>query len=60
MIELYDRARDPFELATSPAPAPGRARREVERAPRALTAELADCAGIEGRDPEPASGHYCR
>ena len=24
-----------------------------------ITAKLADCAGIEGRDPEPASGHYC-
>jgi N-acetylglucosamine-6-sulfatase len=63
VLELYDHARDPFELdnlaaagafATGEYPEP--ALRRLER----VTDELADCAGIEGRDPEPDSGHYCR
>ena len=59
VVELYDRARDPFELDNL---ASGPETPQVEAVQRRLseiTAELADCAGIEGRDPEPASGHYC-
>jgi hypothetical protein len=56
--ELYDHDSDPFELenliATGPPDTPLQARFVT------LTDELQDCAGIEGRDPEPASGHYCR
>jgi arylsulfatase A-like enzyme len=56
--ELYDHKTDPFELdnliATGPPDTP------LEQRFSALTDELQDCAGIEGRDPEPASGHYCR
>ena len=58
--------------ALRPAADPVRARQPRRRRPRARTTEavaaapvrrspteLADCAGIKGRDPEPASGHYC-
>jgi N-acetylglucosamine-6-sulfatase len=58
-VELYDGVRDPYELENLAA---GRLRaRAAATAERlaALAAELADCAGVEGRDPEPPSGHYC-
>jgi hypothetical protein len=60
--ELYDHAADPFELENlaSPEVAAGARAQAAETRMSALTDELADCAGIEGRDPEPASGHYCR
>jgi N-acetylglucosamine-6-sulfatase len=60
VIEHYDSVRDPYELrnlAGTPYATP-----ESEAAAGRLaqiTAELRDCAGIEGRDPEPGSGHYC-
>jgi hypothetical protein len=56
--ELYDHDTDQFELNNLLAP--GRPSDPVSDRLAALTAQLADCAGIEGRDPEPASGHYCR
>jgi N-acetylglucosamine-6-sulfatase len=61
IVEVYDRAADPFELdnLASVAPDLPRAVAATERL-SALTDELGDCAGIEGRDPEPESGHYCR
>lgn len=61
IVELYDRAADPYELdnLTSVAPGLPRAAEAAERL-SVLTDELAECAGIEGRDPEPASGEYCR
>jgi len=59
VVELYDRARDPFELDNL-ASGPETPRvKAVQARLHEITAELADCAGIEGRDPEPASGHYC-
>jgi len=61
-LEQYDLARDPFQLenlASAESPAGRRAAEASDRLER-LVRELADCAGIEGRDPEPASGHYCR
>ena len=60
MVELYDTASDPYELDNLAAAGPQSAGDRGGRARLSeLTAELADCAGIEGRDPEPASGHYC-
>ncbi len=56
VAELYDHVRDPFELQNLA----GGGAAAVEERLAALTDELVDCAGIEGRDPEPASGHYCR
>jgi hypothetical protein len=58
-VELYDHLQDPFELDNLASDADSRAAAAEERLGR-LTDVLADCAGIEGRDPEPASGHYCR
>ena len=60
VVELYDTASDPFELENLAAASPQSPATEaaVSRLSE-TTAELADCAGIEGRDPEPASGHYC-
>ncbi len=60
VMELYDRAGDPFEMRNLAAPGYGtpQSDAELERLSR-LTDELRDCAGIEGRDPVPASGHYC-
>jgi N-acetylglucosamine-6-sulfatase len=58
-VELYNHATDPFELDNLTAVAAGSRVVETEERLATLTDELADCAGIEGRDPEPASGHYC-
>ena len=59
-IELYNHDSDPYELDNLAAVAAGSRVAEAEERLAALTEELADCAGIEGRDPEPESGHYCR
>ena len=62
VLEQYDVVRDPYQLenlAHSPS-AGGRRAARIEDELAALTSELSDCAGIRGRDPEPASGHYCR
>jgi arylsulfatase A-like enzyme len=58
-VEHYDLRADPFELQNLfPAPA-GTVRASQERELAARLARLEDCAGISGRDPRPASGHYC-
>ncbi|HEY8000968.1 MAG TPA: sulfatase [Solirubrobacterales bacterium] len=59
VVELYDRARDPYELDNLAASPESVRTKAAARRLSEITAELADCAGIEGRDPEPASGHYC-
>jgi N-acetylglucosamine-6-sulfatase len=61
LLELYDHAADPYELDNLASVAPDLPR-VVEARERlaALSDELAVCAGIEGRDPEPESGVYCR
>ena len=62
VVEQYDLERDPYELenlAGETTAAGRRAERASKRLER-LTAELADCSGIRGRDPEPESGHFCR
>ena len=57
--EHYDLESDPYEL-TNLAPAiPGTPAAESQAALSARLASLVDCAGIEGRDPLPPSGHYC-
>jgi N-acetylglucosamine-6-sulfatase len=59
--ERYDLTNDPFELnnlcvggdvANCPVS-------ESEQRLRKLMWRIHDCAGIAGRDPRPASGHYC-
>ena len=57
--ELYDLSRDPWELRNLwPPPAGSPASRKSARLEQLLT-KLSDCSGIKGRDPQPASGHYC-
>jgi arylsulfatase A-like enzyme len=59
-IENYDLRSDPSELENLfPAP-PGTAKARLQQSLRVEAAELSDCSGIAGRDPEPPSGHYCR
>ncbi len=58
-IEHYDLAADPFQ-AENLFPAPRRspeAALQLELQGRMVA--LGDCAGIAGRDPEPASGTWC-
>ncbi len=59
-VELYDHSSDPFELENVGGSAPGSRAAVAEARLSRLTDQLAVCAGIEGRDPEPASGEYCR
>ena len=56
---LRSRQRSSYQLENI-YPAPRRsaeADRELEL--NRIMSRLSDCAGIKGRDPEPASGHYC-
>ncbi len=57
--ELYDRVHDPFELRNLIPTAPGSPAAAIEQRLSSLAERLHDCAGIKGRDPEPASGNYC-
>jgi N-acetylglucosamine-6-sulfatase len=59
VVELYDTARDPYELDNLAGSTESARTEAVAARLSEITAELADCAGIEGRDPEPESGHYC-
>ncbi len=58
-VESYDREADEFQLENLAPADPGTPAFELERRLAARLAELEDCAGIEGRDPLPPSGHYC-
>jgi N-acetylglucosamine-6-sulfatase len=57
--ELYDLQQDPFELKNLFPAQPGSPEAAVEQALKARLAELRNCAGIAGRDPQPPNGHYC-
>jgi N-acetylglucosamine-6-sulfatase len=57
-IDLYDIVADPYQLENL-FPAVQAPEREVYDHLSARLNDLRDCAGIEGRDPVPASGHYC-
>jgi N-acetylglucosamine-6-sulfatase len=58
--EYYDLLEDPAQLENGyPAPDGSADADAIDRL-RGMTADLSDCAGIEGRDPEPKSGHYCQ
>ena len=58
-VEHYDLLSDPFELDNIFPAAPGTPEATQERLLRARLARLSDCAGLNGRDPVPPSGHYC-
>jgi arylsulfatase A-like enzyme len=58
-VEHYDLRSDPFELDNLfPAPSGSHAAHQEGSLASRLDV-LRDCAGITGRDAEPASGHYC-
>jgi N-acetylglucosamine-6-sulfatase len=57
--ELYDFGADPFQLENLYPTKAGTAQRLVQDELAERLVRLRDCAGIAGRDPEPASGHYC-
>lgn len=57
--ELYDLARDPFELQNRYPAGPGSPLHATQAELEQRLTELRDCAGIAGRDPKPPSGHYC-
>jgi N-acetylglucosamine-6-sulfatase len=56
--EIYDLVEDPYEL-TNLYPANNPAEAQTESRLFGKLQVLGDCAGIEGRDPVPLSGHYC-
>lgn len=60
--EMYDLARDPWEMENLLPPGGGTAKaEELAGEQAAVLGELHDCQGIEGRDPEPPEGvSYCR
>ena len=58
-VENYDLVTDGFQLENLAPARPGTPAFEAEQALAARLAELEDCAGIPGRDPEPPSGNYC-
>ncbi len=58
-VEHYNLGADPFELDNIFPAAAGTPEAFQEEQLAARVARLSDCAGIRGRDPMPASGHYC-
>jgi arylsulfatase A-like enzyme len=57
--ELYDLANDPFQLQNQYPAAEGSLYEPIQAGLDARLGALFACAGIEGRDPPPASGSYC-
>ena len=58
-VEHYDLAADPFQLENLFPAQPGSPAAQQQQALEARLDELRNCAGIEGRDPQPAGGFYC-
>jgi N-acetylglucosamine-6-sulfatase len=58
--ELYDLAADPFQLQNLYPADPSTPAGIAGTLLADRLAQLANCAGIEGRDPVPASGNYCQ
>jgi N-acetylglucosamine-6-sulfatase len=57
--DFYDVDADPYQLENLFPTDAGTPERAAYTQLSARLDELRDCAGIEGRDPPPASGHYC-
>jgi hypothetical protein len=57
--ELYDLASDPDQLSNLYPASAGSAVAARQAELESEVSTLRDCAGIAGRDPLPASGHYC-
>ena len=58
-LEHYDLDGDPHQLENLHPALPGSAESNRESKLRQELRILGDCAGIKGRDPAPASGHFC-
>jgi N-acetylglucosamine-6-sulfatase len=58
-VELYDIDADPFQLDNVFPTDAGTPERTIYDQLSARLDTLRGCAGIEGRDPPPASGQYC-
>jgi arylsulfatase A-like enzyme len=58
-IDFYDLQADPYQLENIFPTDAGTPERAIIDSLSARLNELRDCAGIEGRDPPPASGQYC-
>lgn len=58
--EYYDLDLDPYQLGNLSNAGLGAEYEAAENELRQMMLDLSDCAGIEGRDPVPASGHYCQ
>jgi hypothetical protein len=57
--ERYDLANDPYELDNQFPAQPGSPAAQAQEALEQRLDQLRTCAGIEGRDPQPAGGFYC-
>jgi N-acetylglucosamine-6-sulfatase len=58
-VEHYDLAGDPFQLDNLFPAQPGSPAAQTQEALEQRLNQLRGCAGIEGRDPQPAGGFYC-
>jgi N-acetylglucosamine-6-sulfatase len=58
-VEHYDLAGDPYELDNLFPAQPGSPAAQAQDALEQRLNQLRTCAGIEGRDPQPAGGFYC-
>ena len=58
-VEHYDLGGDPFQLDNLFPAQPGSPAEQAQEALRQRLEHLRSCAGIEGRDPQPAGGFYC-
>ena len=54
LTKIYTRGGDKGQTSL------GDGTRVPKQSLRVEAAELSDCSGIAGRDPEPPTGHYCR
>jgi arylsulfatase A-like enzyme len=58
-VEHYDLGEDPLQLQNLFPAQPGSPAAQAEEALAQRLDQLRSCAGIEGRDPQPAGGFYC-
>lgn len=58
--EMYDVGADPYQLNDLLPTTPGTFNDDLRLKLTRKMRHLSDCSGIRGRDPKPASGHYCQ
>ena len=57
--EMYDLGSDPYQLDDMLPTASGSPDDQLRAMLVNKMRKMGDCAGIRGRDPKPASGHFC-